>query len=211
MVRWNMHKIDGVRNMDLYEFPSVKKAIEDFINDEDGNITRSQMVTLGTLVLVMSIMSAMDVYAKHGSHGSHVSHSSTSYIRSHSNHVSHSDHGSHESHSSHTSHSNTASHSNSIYSSEGDVNYGPDVSSIPRLSADVQSNSIIAPGEVANTNTTTASISNIELPEVPDAPTVPDTIAMGTIQSTATIAPLTVDPNHTMVDEIKENLITMDE
>ena len=59
--------------------------------------------------------------------------------------------------------------------------------------------------------TTTASISNIELPVVPDAPTVPDTIAMGTIQSTAAIAPLTVDPNHTMVDEIKENLITMDE
>lgn len=192
--------------MELYNFPSVQKTIEDFINDDDGNITRSQMVTIGTLVLVMSIMSAIDAYAKHsshGSHGSHQSHSSTSYIRTHSNHGSHSDHGSHQSHSSHTSHSNTASHSNSRYSSEGDVTYGPSVSTIPGIAAVTRSNSSMSPSDAATTDSVTASISNNPLPEVPNVPDVPDTIAMGTINNVAFIAPMAVDPNHSKIDDIK--------
>lgn len=197
--------------MDLYSFPSVQKTIEDFINDDDGNITRSQMATIGALVLVMSIMSTIDAYAKHSSHGSHKSHSSTSYIRTHSNHGSHSDHGSHESHSSHTSHSNTVSHSNSRYSSEGDVTYGPNVSSIPGIAGVTKSHASISAGDVAGTDTTTASLSNISFPDVPNAPDVPDTIAMGTINKVASIAPLAVDPNYTKFDDIKENLITVDE
>ena len=192
--------------MELYNFPSVQKTIEDFINDDDGNITRSQMVTIGTLVLVMSIMSAIDAYAKHsshGSHGSHTSHSSTSYIRTHSNHGSHSDHGSHQSHSSHTSHSNTASHSNSRYSSEGDVTYGPNVSTIPGIDAVTRSNASISPSDAATTDSATASLSNNSLPKVPNAPDVPDTIAMGTINDVSFIAPMAVDPNHSKIDDIK--------
>lgn len=142
------------------KFPGIKKSIQDFIDDEDGSITRSKLVTVGSMVLLMTIFAGIEVRAAHGSHKSHSSHSSTSYTRTHgshesheshsshtssadhsshsssthSNHSSHSDHGSHSNHSnhaSHTSHANTSAHSNSLYSNEGDVTYGPDVSEIP--------------------------------------------------------------------------------
>ena len=193
--------------MDLYQFPKVQKTIEDFFNDEDGNITRSQMVTIGALVLVMSIMSAMDTYAKHASHKSHSSHGSTAYIRTHTNHNSHSDHGSHSSHSSHTSHSNTASHSNSIYSSEGDVTYGPNVSSIPGISANTQPNSALTSGDAASTNNVTASIADTAFPTVPNAPDVPGTIIIATLQKTASITPMTVDPNRSLFDDLKDEFL----
>lgn len=132
------------------KFPKIKKSINDFINDEDGSTTRSKLISVGSMVLLMTIFAGIDAYAAHSSHKSHSSHSSTSYNRghvshtshtshtssSHSNHSSHSDHGSHSNHSnhaSHTSHSNTSSHSNSLYSAEGDVTYGPDVSDIPGI------------------------------------------------------------------------------
>ena len=142
------------------KFPGIKKSIQDFIDDEDGSITRSKLVTVGSMVLLMTIFAGIEVRAAHGSHKSHSSHSSTSYTRTHgshesheshsshtssadhsshsssthSNHSSHSDHGSHSNHSnhaSHTSHANTSAHSNSLYSNEGDVTYGPEVSEIP--------------------------------------------------------------------------------
>ena len=128
-------------------FPKIKKSINDFINDEDGSTTRSKLISVGSMVLLMTIFAGIDAYAAHSSHKSHSSHSSTSYIRghvshtshtshtssTHSNHGSHSNHSNHASHSSHTSHANTSSHSNSLYSSEGDVTYGPDVSDIPGI------------------------------------------------------------------------------
>lgn len=36
--------------MDELRFPSIKKTIDDFINDDDGNITRNQLVTIGARV-----------------------------------------------------------------------------------------------------------------------------------------------------------------
>lgn len=195
--------------MDKYKFPSIHKTIDDFINDEDGNITRSQLVTIGAMILVMSIMSSIDAYAKHGSHrshGSHGSHSSTSYIRSHTNHGSHSDHGSHESHSSHTSHSNTASHSNSLYSAEGDVSYGPSVSSIPSVTSGSQSNSPYTVEGVITRNMESESLANAVLPIVPNAPDVPSTIEPGVFQDPSIIAALAVDPNHTAIDDVIEQI-----
>ena len=50
--------------MEKYRFPSIQKTIDDFINDDDGNITRQQLVTIGAMILVMSIMSSIDAYAK---------------------------------------------------------------------------------------------------------------------------------------------------
>jgi hypothetical protein len=149
-----------------FKFPTIKKSIEDFIEDEDGNITRSKLVVIGTMIMVMSIMLSIDGYTKHGSHGSHSSHSSTSYVRSHTSHESHSNHGSHASHASHTSHSNTASHSNSLYSAEGDVSYGPSVSSIPSVHGTVQTSSPNANAVVANT-TSSSAVLNASLPKVP--------------------------------------------
>lgn len=173
-------------------FPEVKKSIEDFIADEDGNITRSKLAVIGTMVMVMSLLMVTDTYA---AHGSHVSHSSVSYTRSHTNHSSssHSDHGSHASHISHTSHSNSASHSNSQYSSEGDVSYGPDVTAIPSVRAVTK-----ASGYAAGSNTAASSLDvsipqipkptgtvsdtgsaayvDMTLPKIPNAPDVPATI-----------------------------------
>lgn len=152
------------------KFPKVSKSIEDFILDEDGNITRNRLVAIGTMIVLMSLLTGLEVLAKHGSHrshSSHESHSSTAYIRNHTNHASHSDHyshSSHASHSSHTSHSNTASHSNSIYSAEGDVAYGPAVSDIPGVNVP-QSNEQL----VINNGMVMA------IPTVPAAPQMPAT------------------------------------
>lgn len=197
--------------MDNYKFPSIKKTIDDFINDDDGNITRNQLVTIGAMILVMSIMSGIDAYAKHGSHrshGSHGSHSSTSYIRDHSNHASHSDHGSHESHSSHTSHSNTASHSNSLYSAEGDVSYGPSVSSIPSVTSGSQSNSSFIVDEAVTRNMDSEALADAMFPKVPNVPDVPATIGAEAFQDPSVIAALAVDPNHTAVDDVVDIIKT---
>lgn len=132
-------------------FPQISKALNDFIEDEDGNITRSRLAVIGSMIMLMSIMYGMEALADHsshrshrshsshqsgsgghGSHESHVSHQSHTSSSTHDSHSSHSDHGSH---SSHTSHSNTSSHSNSRFSNEGDVTYGPSLSSIKGISS----------------------------------------------------------------------------
>lgn len=152
-----------------YKFPKIKKSIETFIDDQDGNITRSKLVTIGAMVVLMSMFATMDAYAAHRSHSSHESHSSTSYIRSHTNHGSHFDHGSHSSHSSHTSHSNTAFHSNSLYSSEGDVSYGPSVSKISTVNTTPQGNADFSSSAQSNTL-------DMSIPAIPDAPDPQDTL-----------------------------------
>lgn len=100
------------------KFPNIKKSIENYLSDEEGNITRNKILTVGSLAIILGIIYSMDVYAKHGSHSSHKSHSShssTSYIRNHTNHASHSDHLSHSSHASHTSATEgLTQHSNAI-------------------------------------------------------------------------------------------------
>ena len=68
-------------------FPQVKRSIQDFLYEEEGNIPRNKMLTVGTMVLLMSILFASDAFAAHRSHSSHRS-------------------GSHSSHGSHNSHSN---------------------------------------------------------------------------------------------------------
>ena len=115
--------------MDNSLFPQIARSISDFIEDQDGNIPRGKLLSIGTLLVLFSAIFAIDAYAAHSSHSSHKSHSShssSSYHRSHVSHTSHTSathsnyHGSHSSHSSHTSHSNTAMHSNSNYSAAGD-------------------------------------------------------------------------------------------
>ena len=98
------------------KFPQIKREIMNFIEDEEGNITRGKMLTVGSLVVLMGLIAGIDAYAKHSSHKSHSSHSSTSYHRSHVSHTSHrssTGHSSHSSHSNtHSSHSSHSSHSN---------------------------------------------------------------------------------------------------
>lgn len=96
-------------------FPHIIHAVKDYLNDEEGNISRSKLLTVGSLMIIMSILLAGEAFAAHRSHSSHSSHKSHS---SHSSHKSHSSHSSsaHSNHSSHSSHSNAhsshASHDN---------------------------------------------------------------------------------------------------
>ena len=189
------------------KFPGLKKTIDDFIEDDDGNITRDRLVSVGAMVMVMGILMGMSADAGHGSHQSH---SSVSYIRGHSDH---SDHGSHTSHDSHTSHSNTASHSNSLYSAEGDVSYGPSVSSIPSVQATPKASTgsgststaaMIGSSDVKlpqipqvtpDGKITVGSIThNVKLPEIPTAPDVPDTIQPGSFSIPNMASPVVAKP-----------------
>ena len=76
-------------------FPSVKKALGDYLSDEEGNITRSKVVTLAGIAIVLGTLYGLNVQASHRSHSSHSSHSSGSYSSAHYSHISHSSHSSH--------------------------------------------------------------------------------------------------------------------
>ena len=99
------------RTRDL--FPSVTRALGDYLSDEEGNITRSKIVTLAGIAIVLGTLNGLNVQASHRSHSSHSSHSSGSYSGGHSSHASHSSHVSGT--SSHSSHSSGSAslHSNS--------------------------------------------------------------------------------------------------
>ena len=91
------------------ELESTKRhSISDFLLDEEANIPKGRLLTIGSLMVVLACMLGIqDAFAKHESHGSHRSHSSGS-----GGHSSHSSGGyGHESHSSHRSHSSHLSHS----------------------------------------------------------------------------------------------------
>lgn len=101
--------------------PKINKKISDFLYEEEGNISRGKILTVGSLLLVAGILFADEVYGahrSHSSHGSHSSHSSSSYGGGgHSSHESHQSHQSHQSGSTHSNHSSSAtthsSHSSS--------------------------------------------------------------------------------------------------
>ena len=77
--------------MDDILFPHVKKKIDDFLYDEEGNIPINKVMTIGSMMLVLGLLMADDAYAAHKSHSSHRSHSShSSGYGGHSSHSSHS-------------------------------------------------------------------------------------------------------------------------
>lgn len=58
-------------------FPKISRSISDFLYEEEGNISRSKMLYIGSLIVVVSIMLAHDeAFGSHYSHRSHASHSS---------------------------------------------------------------------------------------------------------------------------------------
>jgi len=83
------------------KFPKIKKKLSDFLYEEEGNIPRSTMLTIGTMALILSVFYFNDIFdddfSTHYSHDSHDSHYS---------HDSHDSHWSHDSHYSHSSHFN---------------------------------------------------------------------------------------------------------
>lgn len=107
--------------------PRVLQSISDYLYEEEANIDRRKIISIGTILALATIFMATDAFAKHGSHsshsshgshGSHSSHASSSHSSGHSNHSNHASHESHESHASHSS--STAyhySHASSTHSS----------------------------------------------------------------------------------------------
>ena len=90
----------GRKNMeqDNKFFSKINRSISDFLYEEEGNISRGKILTVGSLVLLAGIIFADEVFAAHRSHSSHrspSSHSSGSY-------------GGHYSHQSHQSHSSSS-------------------------------------------------------------------------------------------------------
>ena len=49
-------------------FPKLERSLEDFLYEEEGNITRNKMVMVGSLVLVLSLLMYDEVFAGHRSH-----------------------------------------------------------------------------------------------------------------------------------------------
>ena len=91
-------------------FPKVKKSITAFLYEEEGNIPRNKLLTLGSMILLLSILYADEAFAghrSHSSHSSHGSHGSSSHGSSHGSHSSHESHSSHQS-VSHSSHGSVA-------------------------------------------------------------------------------------------------------
>jgi hypothetical protein len=156
-----------MRNEDKkISFPVLKRSIEDFMYEEEGNITRNKMLTIGSMVLIMGIVLSQDVFAAHSSHSSHKSHSSSRTASSHSSHESHS------------------SHSSSVTSSAGgstsSYSYGG-------TSSSTSSNTYVEPTTVTTTEYVPAP-SAIGVPKTPEpttvSATVPEVNAVQAIPST---------------------------
>ena len=81
-----------MKKLENNRFPKLQKEITDFLIDEEGNIPRSKVIAIGSMMLVLSYIMTQEVHAQHYSHQSH---------RSHYSHRSHGSHG--NSHSSHNS------------------------------------------------------------------------------------------------------------
>lgn len=94
----------------MAQFPEIKKSIQNYLYEEEGNITRNKLLMVGSLAVVMSVLFALDAEAGHRSHSSHSSHRSSSHGSGHGSHVSHQSHQSGSGHSSHSS-SSHSSHS----------------------------------------------------------------------------------------------------
>lgn len=112
------------------KYPQFTRILSDFLYEEEANISRKRIITVGTLLALATLFLANEALAKHGSHSSHSSHASHASHASHSSHVSsttpstshfstaHASHASHSSavvsHASHASstHSSIAGHSN---------------------------------------------------------------------------------------------------
>ena len=93
----------------MAQFPEIKKSIQNYLYEEEGNITRNKLLMVGSLAVVMSVLFALDAEAGHRSHSSHSSHRSSSHGSGHESHVSHQSHQSGSGHSSGSAaHNNTS-------------------------------------------------------------------------------------------------------
>ena len=136
-------------------FPKITKQITDFIYEEEGNIPRSKLITLSTMILLLGVVYAQEAFASHQSHSSHSSHSShTSHVSS--SHVSHASHVS----SSHSSHINTIP--TPTPSPTPDPHVQPSLTSEP-----IQDVSLIESLQIPQPNTMAEGVKPINLNSIP--------------------------------------------
>lgn len=156
-------------------FPKIQRDISNFLFDEEGNILRSKILTVGSMMVLLSVFLAQDAFAKHTSHSSHKSHSSHSSHSSGSHSSSHSSHVSHQSHSSHASSTHSSNHSSHISSTH-----------------------IVTPdgGTSTNPSTPSGSSGTASSAATPGTTTTPSSPGTGTTpnSSTATGSPSTTVP-----------------
>lgn len=99
--------------MSNIKFPEFSRMIEDFLYEEEANISRKKIISVGSMLVLATLLMATEAFAGHSSHSSHKSHSShSSHSSGSGGHSSHESHVSHTSHTSATTHSNHSSHSN---------------------------------------------------------------------------------------------------
>lgn len=152
-------------------FPKVKKSITDFLYEEEGNIPRNKLLTLGSMILLLSILYADEAFAghrSHSSHSSHGSHGSSSHGSSHGSHSSHESHSSHQSvsHSSHGSVAAPTHNSSTIITNPPTSRVTPKPTAKPTATPHLTSlpnNNAAMPTTVP----TSAGFSDIPMPQIP--------------------------------------------
>lgn len=187
--------------MDSKSFTPIWKSISDFLYEEEANIDRKKIISVGTMLALAAILMGSDALASHRSHRSHSSHSSSSHGNGHNNHSSHqshvSTHGSHSStHSSHAS-SSHSSHGSSIHSNHASHSSEPahvNHSSLPDHSAHSShssgSTSHTSHASASSVNTPTHSNSGVSN-TIPDntGTTTPDVTPEGVIDIRTPLTP----------------------
>lgn len=171
------------------KFPKIKKSIQDFFEDEDGSITRSKVLMIGGMVIILGMLLSDEVYAAHRTHYTHRTHSThrtsnnkhgshSSHSSSHSTHSDHYTHGSHSSHASHVSYTDSSNYG-STNTSTGRA--WPKLADVQSFESPVSTN--IATSAEAEITTLLNAISNpetgVQIPKIGDVEatiqTPPDT------------------------------------
>ena len=154
----------------MAQFPEIKKSIQNYLYEEEGNITRNKLLMVGSLAVVMSVLFALDAEAGHRSHSSHSS--------GHESHVSHQSHQSGSGHSSHSSSSHSSHSSGSA--AHNNTSAAVTMPTYPEVLVPQQTHDTPAMGTLP----------------VPAIPALPDTASVST-NGVATAA--TVDDNITQI------------
>lgn len=132
--------------MGKINYPKINKKIQDFIYEEEGNISRDKVLFIGSMLVVLAAMIPSRAFAGHSSHASH------------------------ESHASHVSSSTGANDYSTNSSTSGSSNSGATQSS-----SNVASSSNSSSNTAASANSNGYSNVPAETPtKVPGTPEIPD-------------------------------------
>lgn len=161
------------------KFPKIKKSIQDFFEDEDGSITRSKVLMIGGMVIILGALLGDEVYAAHRTHYTHRTHSShrtsnnkhgshSSHSSSQSTHSDHNTHGPHSNHASHVSYTDSSNYGSTNTSSGRDWPALSDIQSVETpSSANIATSA--APEITALLNTISNPETGAQIPQIGEA------------------------------------------